>query len=327
MPEYTLINALKKVSENIRFFCVGDDWQSIYKFAGSNVSIMTDFENNFGDSAIMKLKDNFRFSQSMTDISSFFIQKNKKQISKKITSYNNSLKEPVTIVREINDKEENDITLSEILKIIRDKDKQGYILVLGRYNFTKPDDFQNIINEFHNKEKIKFKTVHGSKGLEADYVVILNLNSGQYGFPSEITNDPILDLVIKNNEKYLHAEERRLFYVALTRAKKNVFLAYENSPLSSFVMELKNSKFKMKFINKDEEISAGCPVCNDIIAKREQKADKNKKFYSCTNFLCDFTVNIPQCNNCKKDEIIINTHSTDGRYSGDFICKECNTNN
>ena len=327
VARYHLLNALKKVSEKVKFFCVGDDWQSIYKFTGSNVSIMTDFENNFGDSVIMKLQDNFRFSQSMTDISSYFIQKNNNQIQKKIKSYNKLINEPITIVREIIDNEEKDITLSEILKIIRNKDKQGDILVLGRYNFTKPDNFENIIDKFDNKEKIKFKTVHGSKGLEADYVIILNLNSGLYAFPSEITNDPVLDLVINNNEKFPYAEERRLFYVALTRAKKDVFLAHENTPLSSFVTELKKSKFKMLFINQEEEIFVTCPVCNDNIAKREQKADKNKKFYSCTNFLCDFTVNIPKCNNCKKDENIIATHSNDWRYSGDFICRNCNAEN
>ena len=121
--------------------------------------------------------------------------------------------------------------------------------------------------------------------------------------------------------------KKHVIYLEDKYPEKDVFLAYENSSLSSFVMELKNSNFKMKFINKEEEISADCPVCNDIIAKREQKADKNNKFYSCTNFLCDFTVNIPQCNNCKKDEIIINAHSSDGGYSGDFICKDCNAEN
>ena len=319
VARYKLIKSLRKVNENIRFFCVGDDWQSIYKFAGSNVSIMTEFIKNFGDSAIMKLEDNFRFSQSMTDISSFFIQKNKNQIAKTIKSHNQLIKEPITIVREITDKEENDITLSEVLKNIRENDKQGEIMVLGRYNFSKPDDFQNIINNFDNKEKIYFKTVHGSKGLEADYVIVLNLNSGQYGFPSEITNDPILDLVIKNNEKFLHAEERRLFYVALTRAKKDVFLTYKNNPISTFISELKNSKYNMKYINQDKGIEAVCPVCNDNIAKREQKINKNNKFYSCKNILCDFILNIPNCRNCNNEKKLIEINDS-APY---FICCNC----
>ncbi len=320
VARYKLIKSLRKVNENIKFFCVGDDWQSIYKFAGSNVSIMTEFKKNFGDSAIMNLEDNFRFSQSMTDISSFFIQKNKNQIAKTITSHNQLIKEPITIVREINDKEENDITLSKVLKNIRDNDKQGEIMVLGRYNFSKPDDFQNIINNFDNKENIYFKTVHGSKGLEADYVVVLNLNSEQYGFPSEITNDPILDLVIKNNEKFLHAEERRLFYVALTRAKKDVFLTYKNNnPLSTFITELKNSNFKLKYINQNNETSAVCPVCSDTIAKREQKINKNNKFYSCKNILCDFTLNIPNCRKCNNKKQLIEINASIPY----FVCSNC----
>jgi len=319
IARYKLIKSLRKINENIKFFCVGDDWQSIYKFAGSNVSIMTQFNKNFGNAHVMQLEDNFRFSQSMTDISSFFIQKNKDQISKKIKSHNHLIKDPITIVREINDKEENDITLNSVIKKIRDNDNKGEIMVLGRYNFTKPDDFQQIINNFENKEKIFFKTVHSSKGLEADYVIVLNLNSGQYGFPSEITNDPILDLVIKNNEKYLHAEERRLFYVALTRAKKNVFLIHKNQPLSSFLTELKNSHFVFKYINKKNETSAVCPICNDVIAKREQKMNKNKKFYSCTNILCDFTLNIPNCINCNSEKKLIEINDS----IPNFLCSKC----
>ena len=319
VSRYKLIKSLRKVNENIKFFCVGDDWQSIYKFGGSNIGIMTEFNKNFGDSVIMKLEDNFRFGQSMTDISSFFIQKNKNQIPKTITSHNQLIKEPITIVREINDKEKNDITLSKILKNIRDKDKHGEIMVLGRYNFSKPDDFQNIINNFDNKGKIYFKTVHGSKGLEADYVIVLNLNSGQYGFPSEITNDPILDLVIKNNEKFLHAEERRLFYVALTRAKKDVYLTYKNNPISTFINELKNSEYKMKYINQDKAIEAVCPICSDSIARREQKINKNNKFYSCRNILCDFTLNIPSCRDCNSEKKLIEINNS----TSYFVCSNC----
>ena len=111
------------------------------------------------------------------------------------------------------------------------------VQLLGRYNFNKPRDLPTLQRGFPNLN-IEFRTVHGSKGLEADFVVVLDVISGRYGFPSEIADDPVLSLVLAEAEVYPNAEERRLFYVAVTRARVGVYLLTDD-PQSSFLTELR----------------------------------------------------------------------------------------
>ena len=68
------------------------------------------------------------------------------------------------------------------------------------------------------------KTIHSAKGLEADYVIVADLNSKLFGFQSELESDPIINLVLSETDPYPNSEERRLFYVALTRAKEQTHL-------------------------------------------------------------------------------------------------------
>lgn len=105
---------------------------------------------------------------------------------------------------------------------------------MGRYNFNR--DW--VPNEDFPGLKITYRTVHGSKGLEADYVVLVNLEFGRHGFPSEIEDDPILNLAMSELETFEHAEERRLLYVALTRAKRQAFLVTKQNKDSMFAVEL-----------------------------------------------------------------------------------------
>ena len=118
------------------------------------------------------------------------------------------------------------------------KETRLTVYILGRYNFLKPENFNEFVKDYQNIN-IVFKTVHASKGLEADYVILLNLESGKFGFPSTIDDDPVLELVIPSPEAYPHAEERRLMYVAITRAKRGAFLLSNTMKPSVFTKELK----------------------------------------------------------------------------------------
>lgn len=111
------------------------------------------------------------------------------------------------------------------------------VLLLGRYHHVGPDNLEDLVSS-HRNLAIDFLTVHASKGLEADHVVILGATAGKLGFPAEIVDDPLLDLVLPEPEEFEHAEERRLFYVALTRAKESVTILADQEEPSVFVREL-----------------------------------------------------------------------------------------
>lgn len=315
---YHLIKSLRKVNPSLKFYCVGDDWQSIYMFAGSRISIMQSFEDYFGIAKTEFLEDTFRFPQSLVNIASDFIQKNKKQYKKTIKAISKKIDKPLKICNRYLDEEGNDISLEKLLKRIQKQDPNSSVFVLGRYNFVKPDNFKLIQSQFKNL-KIEFKTIHKSKGLQSDYVIILDVNKGKYGFPSEITDDPLLGLVMQKKEIFPFAEERRVFYVALTRTKKEVYLVVNSNSPSDFVDELSKSRKDIVYINMEDYTSIKCPECKTSkMAKRTGKFDS---FYSCTNYpMCGFKVStIPLCSNCNKEKVLSEFEDTNSI----FVCPKC----
>ena len=130
---------------------------------------------------------------------------------------------------------------------------------------------------------ISFLTAHSSKGLEADYIILINVNSGKYGFPSEIVDDPILSLVLQIHDEIENAEERRLFYVALTRTRNNTFIICNQNNASKFVIDLLSQN---NLMNK-------CPICKDAMLIRRKNSNNGNEFWGCENYpLCTYTKNI-----------------------------------
>ena len=239
---YRLLQALINKQDDCRIMCVGDDWQSIYGFNGSDIRFTFDFEKVFGKTARVDLDKSFRFTQPILDVSSRFIQKNPLQLKKNITSKPSTLKKTIEIIES---EFGNQNYMEEMFNKIdseRPNKKKWEVIILGRYNHLEKEIPDGLTSKYKLLD-IKFMSIHKSKGLGADVVVILKLESGKYGFPGSMENDPIMNLVRAGEQEFLNAEERRVFYVALTRAKQKVFLCTNNYFPSIFVEELKTDEY------------------------------------------------------------------------------------
>ena len=247
---FKLIKSIIDQNKEQKLFCVGDDWQSIYRFTGSDLSIIVDFEKHFGFTKRTDLDTSYRFTDKIAEFSSTFIQKNPRQLKKSLKTIEKNHTEDDAYEIYYKKSEDDNSTLNEVLAEIQINSNHSNVFVIDRYKFNKPLNF-NSIRKSYTGLKIQYLTAHSSKGLETDFVIIDNVNSGKYGFPTEIIDDPIIDLVLKKPDDYRNAEERRLFYVALTRAKKKIFLLTKPNKKSNFIVELEDELGKI----------TRCPEC------------------------------------------------------------------
>lgn len=240
VDRYNFLKAIRDDNPPAKLYCVGDDWQSIYRFSGSDMVLFSQFSYYFGQTEINKIETTYRFGEPLVGLSSQFIQRNETQIKKNIHSFNPQAK---TELQFCDYDRRNYCNVVERLVASIPLDKS--IFLLGRYSF---DDYYLSFKYKSVKEgnrffyiignrKIEFLTVHKSKGLEADYVIILQCNKDTYGFPSLVSDDPVLDYVLTKSDQYPYGEERRLFYVAITRAKVKTYVMYDRHFPSVFVDE------------------------------------------------------------------------------------------
>ncbi len=221
---------------NAKIMAVGDDFQSIYRFSGCDLEIFLNFQKYFPNPDILFITNTYRNSQELIDIAGSFIMKNKNQIEKQLYS-NKHLSKPIKIIYYENQKE----IFQKLLDYLSEQNKKN-ILVLGRNR----KDIYNVLNSnIHYQEKYHYKnisfqymTVHQSKGLEEDCVIIIHLENSIMGFPNKLDEDPIFRFLNPNKETYAYEEERRLFYVALTRTKNENYLLVPKNKESLFVKEL-----------------------------------------------------------------------------------------
>lgn len=326
---------------NTSVTAVGDDWQSINRFAGSNIKIIQDFEKTFGISQTVALDYTFRFDNIVSSVASDFIQKNPNQLQKEIKTIKTQEQGKFSILLYWSTGD-NQKDIEKILDLIIKKEKNNKsVMILARYNFLfkeiKSDNKKELkispyLKNKYPTLKMPLASVHGSKGNEADYVIVFGLNHGKYGFPSKIVDDPILDIVVPPGDDYEDAEERRLFYVALTRTKGTLFLLSNQYEKSSFVEELiKNYKDEIYFMNDAGVELIHCPECKTgILKKNTTHEDRRRHFYGCSNYpRCKYTENIHYCPQCesevKKD--LENRVATCISQECDFESKLCPTCN
>ena len=238
------IQALLHQNPEAKLMVVGDDWQAIYRFAGSDINLVTKFEKYFGKSVEFKLTKSFRFNSQIKELSQKFIQENpiqkKKNISvdKKEDPYKNWIH---WSAQGLTPEKRSEKILEVIKKMKNELKLNGDLLILARYNHNLPKGPElSQISKIWG-ENFKFMTVHRAKGQEADFVLLVDLISGVYGFPAVQSDDPILNLVLASSgpeDLLMHGEERRLFYVAMTRAKQEVHIISDVPNPSIFVDEV-----------------------------------------------------------------------------------------
>ena len=240
VDRYNFLKVLREGNPPAKLYCVGDDWQSIYRFSGSDMALFNQFSDYFGQTEINKIETTYRFGEPLVSLSSQFIQRNEAQIKKNIHPFNPQVKTELQFCG-YERRDYCNVIGQLVASIPLDKS----VFLLGRYSF---DDYYLSFMYKSVKEgnrffyiigdrKIEFLTVHKSKGLEADYVIILQCNKDTYGFPSLVSDDPVLNYVLTKSDQYPYGEERRLFYVAITRAKVKTYILYDRRFPSVFVDE------------------------------------------------------------------------------------------
>jgi DNA helicase-4 len=338
---FNLTKALVNVTE-AKVVAVGDDWQSIYAFAGSDITLFTKFLELIGEGKEMQITSTYRNSQQLIDIAGNFVQQNSMQIKKRLISQK-SLPNPIKVLGYEEEVRKTLFNWGEAVEravdeIVLEFGENTTILMIGRYNFdsarlTKfgPFDFiaeDRIRSRKYPEVKITFLTAHSSKGLGFDNVIVLNMKEDKFGFPSQIEDDPIMKLVrVSDNSKIPFPEERRLFYVAMTRTKNRVYMIAPNKRPSHFVLEL----IKDYNIPHDESISGTtiedksilrCPICGAKL-KYENNKNYGLPLYICTNDpeICSFMTNkknvladIFKCPECSDGFMIVRYSEKNNDY-------------
>ena len=203
VDRYNFLKVLREGNPPAKLYCVGDDWQSIYRFSGSDMALFNQFPEYFGATEVNKIETTYRFGEPLVSLSSHFIQRNRTQIQKNIHSFSSEMKTELEFYSY--DRRDYCNTIGQLVASIP-SDKS--IFLLGRYSF---DDYylsfmyQSIKedNRFYyviEGRKIEFLTVHKSKGLEADYAILLQCNKDTYGFPSLVNDDPVLNYVLTKSD-------------------------------------------------------------------------------------------------------------------------------
>lgn len=337
---------------NAKVIAVGDDWQSIYAYAGSDITLFTDFRNTFGYGLELCITKTYRNAQEVIDIAGGFVQKNLSQKRKALISPKH-IEHPIVIktyTEEVDRKEYEGKggkyfligkCVEEIMDGLMEKYEHPKILLLGRYGFdgynlTKSADFIYdektgfVRSKKYNADYFDFMTVHRAKGLGYDHVIIINARNETYGFPSQVQEDPVLKYVVKDDHTYDYAEERRLFYVALTRTKNRVYIVTPQQHPSEFVLELIRDYPQVEVygqIDKEHHkniLDKKCPVCGYPLQLRYKKA-YGLRLWICTNEpeICDFMTNnlaggnmaIMKCDKCQDGYLIVK----DGKGSCPFL--------
>lgn len=226
-----LLAALRRQNKQTSLFAVGDDWQAIYRFSGAEMTLTTAFHHHFGEGDRCFLDTTYRFNERIGDIANGFVQANPHQLRKPLNSLSKGDKKSVSLLPEPQ------------LEALLDK-MSGYakpderILILARYHYLKPALLEKAKTRWP-KLQIAFATIHASKGQQADYVIVLGLQGGKEGFPAAARESIMEEALLPQPEAFPDAEERRLAYVAMTRAKQRVWLLFNKDDPSVFVEEFR----------------------------------------------------------------------------------------
>jgi DNA helicase-4 len=276
---YKLLQDIRHQNPGVKIYAVGDDWQSIFRFTGSDISIITEFERQFGFTSQSTILKTYRFHTEILKASSDFIQKNPAQIRKQLTAH--AAPEGQTSFVFVDSsgykgfKEGQAAVLNNILQEITSLRPNANVFLIGRYKFNVPHDLAQLPNSFPGLT-LSYHTAYGVKGMTCDFAILLSVNSGVMGFPSEMADDPLLNYLLHEGDSFENAEERRVFYVAITRARFKNYLIYDETQPSKFLIELQQAT---GFIAA--HAAQKCPECQGPMIRR---TGPFSNFYGCTHY-------------------------------------------
>jgi ssDNA-binding Zn-finger/Zn-ribbon topoisomerase 1 len=336
-----LIKCFVNENSNTKLFCVGDDWQSIYQFTGSDVRFFVNFKDYFPNPEITYLNSNYRSSQTIVGMSNELIANNKKQIMKETHSTHDLGMQPffIDFISEFNynynDQYENIYNLIQIL--LDDGVEPHEIMVLSRFNkYLKGLEIycgaRGIPTEADHGG-VRFYSAHKSKGSESQHVILTDMTSGLYGFPCEIQDSSVMELAKRFESDGFIDDERRLFYVALTRSKKFLYIYSLENNNSVFLSEVNPYLMRLRLDNTKRwneglsdyiksfikgilpETPISCPKCNSFLVKR---TGKKGNFLGCSRYpKCNYTQNLEDLSKRYENKKVLTIDSLP-RY-----CKQC----
>ena len=292
-----LLRALK--GPGVVYFLVGDDWQSIYRFAGSDVALVRECGRYLGHVRERALSRTFRFARGIMEPSTAFVVRNPAQTQRTLRPAEGVRDGGVTVIASDDPARGLRDALDDIQACEGASGAPVSVLVLGRYRRSRGA----LPSPRRGRLRLEFSTVHAAKGREADYVVVLDLRDARRGFPSQHEEDPLLGLVLPPppGGSYRHAEERRLFYVALTRARRGTYLVADSLRPSAFVNELLRASTGLRRLGEfRRDRTPTCPRCRtgslDVASTGQSMSCLNAPF-------CRYRA--PRCQRCRRGFLVI----------------------
>jgi DNA helicase IV len=307
---------------------VGDDWQSIYRFSGGKLELTTRFDEMIGPYSLTKLQKTFRYNNSIANTAGQFIMENPEQYEKHIQTHTVVDQSQVFLLDDKVGKQDGVYDrVEEVVKKIRVNDVNGSIAIIARYNYLLSDT-RTALSKAQLTDNVYFWSFHKSKGLEADYCVLIGFFQGKSGFPNENRDEAIIEALLPSLDSYPHSEERRLLYVGITRAKKKCYIIANPSAPSDFITELLAPKYELNIASTafQEQYRRifKCPNCEDGYLRLIQ--GKFSDFYSCSSGLgCDVG-KARVCSKCRapsidtRDASICNNPACNNKLK---ICNKC----
>lgn len=279
-----LVNTIIEHSDIPSLTVVGDDWQSIYRFSGGKLELTTGFNELIGPYTETKLQKTFRYNNSIATTAGLFVMENPNQFKKDIDTHT-KVEEPQVYLLDdkINGEDALYSKMVDVIKKIRTRDNKGTIAVIARYNFFLRDARERL-SSVRQSNNIEFWSFHKSKGLEADYCILIGFTQGKNGFPSDTQENAIIEALLPSLDSYPDSEERRLLYVGITRAKKKCYIIADPSSPSKFVTELLEPKYEVGIYSDSFRYAYQtifkCPNCVDGYLKKIK--GQHSHFYVCS---------------------------------------------
>ena len=310
---FDLIRALLDSVDEPVLYSVGDDWQSIYRFAGGKLELTTRFEELIGAHSSTTLQKTFRYNRSIADTAGRFIMNNPEQCRKEVTTHSRRQGAQIHLIADSapqgSDNSDSETSINDVISNIRSSDSKASIIVLARYNKLL-DTTRKSVTRAKLSTNVEFLTFHRSKGLEADYCILLGMNGGRWGFPNERRDDEILEALLPSLDDFPHSEERRLMYVGLTRACMKVYILSDPLSPSEFVEELCHDDYdlveKAEAFDLETRKTFKCPNCRDgyLVEKMGYRV-----YFACNTFPGCSTI-VQPCKKCGSPSVDAGTQRT-----------------